>query len=233
MKAEIVKSRKPKLILQVFHNYFQYQKDLRSFDDRKELTVWRKEIHSKSGYGSNGKLILGKSDYSPDLLNCDLIILNDFNTGSETEAIIRQDQRWQKDIVTYKKGTESKGHALNYIQFLNITGTKKKYEIFQVMGIDDQIELHLLYDMYEIGQPYRENFKLCNLEMNVPVEIKINGKLDHSLTSGRERTFKEHCYIFNLIAQTNKFELAREPFSGSIKQIPKPLKIVDLMKELY
>ena len=65
-----------------------------------------------------------------------------------------------------------------------------KFEIFQLKKVDNQIELHLLYDYYEIGEPKRDNFKLCNLEMNTPTEIKINGKLDHSLSSGRERTYK-------------------------------------------
>jgi hypothetical protein len=207
MKEEIIKTKKSKLILQVYHNFFQYHKDMKSFSDRKEVTEWKTELNSKSAYLKDGKLILSKSDYNKDLLNCDLIILNDFNSESEIKA-------------------------LKQVQYFNLVW-KIKFEIFQLKKVDKQIELHLLYDYYEIGEPKRENFKLCNLEMNTPIEIKINGKLDHSLSSGRKRTYKEHCYIFHLIGETDAFELVRTPFKGSIKKIAKPLKTVDLMKKLY
>ena len=207
MKKEITKAKKSKLILQVYHNYVQYHKNLKSFSDRKEITAWKTELNSKSAYLKDGKLILSKSDYNKDLLNCDLIILNDFNSESEIKA-------------------------LKQVQYFNLVW-KIKFEIFQLKKVDKQIELHLLYDYYEIGEPKRENFKLCNLEMNTPIEIKINGKLDHSLSSGRKRTYKEHCYIFHLIGETDAFELVRTPFKGSIKKIAKPLKTVDLMKKLY
>jgi hypothetical protein len=207
MKEEIIKTKKSKLILQVYHNFFQYHKDMKSFSDRKEVTEWKTELNSKSAYLKDGKLILSKSDYNKDLLNCDLIILNDFNSESEIKA-------------------------LKQVQYFNLVW-KIKFEIFQLKKVDNQIELHLLYDYYEIGEPKRENFKLCNLEMNTPIEIKINGKLDHSLSSGRKRTYKEHCYIFHLIGETDAFELVRTPFKGSIKKIAKPLKTVDLMKKLY
>jgi len=207
MKEEIIKTKKSKLLLQVYHNYVQYHKDMKSYSDRKEVTKWKTELNSKSAYLKDGKLILSKSDYNTDLLNCDLIIMNDFNSESEIKA-------------------------LKQVQYFNLVG-KVKFEIFQLKKVDEQIELHLLYDYYEIGEPKRENFKLCNLEMNTPIEIKINGKLDHSLSSGRERTYKEHCYIFHLIGETDAFELVRPPFKGSIKNIPKPLKTVDLIKKLY
>src|SRR5690606_40896202 len=147
------KNKNTKFMLHVIYEFFLYGKDMKSFSDRKELTGWREEINSKSAYLSDGKLVLGKSDYNPDLLNCDLIVLNDFNTDSETEALIRQDQRWQKDLIRYEIGTEGKiCYSLNYVQYFNINRTKKKYEIFQFTTINDQIELHLLYDMFEIGQ---------------------------------------------------------------------------------
>jgi hypothetical protein len=180
---------------------------MKSFSDRKEVTKWKTELNSKSAYLKDDKLILSKLDYNTDILNCDLIILNDFNSESEIKA-------------------------LKQVQYFTLVG-KVKFEIFQLKKVDKQIELHLLYDYYEIGEPKRENFKLCNLEMNTSIEIKINGKLDHSLSSGRERTYKEHCYIFHLIGETDAFELVRAPFNGSIKKIPKPLKKVDLMRKLY
>lgn len=208
--------------------------DMKSFSDRKELTAWKREIKSKSAYLEAGKLVLSKSDNNPDLLNCDLIILNDFNSESEIEAIESQNQRWQKELIDLEEKTDGQIWAnLKQVQYFTFFGSQRKFEIFQLKIVNGQIELHLFYDLFEIGEPKRENFKLCNLEMNIPIEIKINGKLDHSLSSGRERSYKEHCYIFHLIGETDEFELTREPFRGSVKQIPKPLKTVDLMKDLY
>lgn len=234
MKQEIIKTKNSKLILQVYHNYFLYHKDKKSFSDRKEVTEWKNKINSKSGYLEKGKLVLAKSNYNPDIINSDLIILNDFNSESEIEAIERQNQRWQKGLVEFETRTDNQVWAnLKQVQYFTLIGSQRKFEIFQLKKVDNQIEVHLLYDLYEIGEPKRENFKLCNLEINTPIEIKINGKLDHSFTSGRERSYKEHCYIFHLIGETDEFELAREPFNSSTKLIPKPLKTVDLMQKLY
>ncbi len=234
MKQEIIKTKRQKLILQVYHNYFMYHKDMKSFSERKVFTEWKNEIKSKSAYLEGGRLTLAKSDYNTDLHNCDLIVLNDFNSESEPEAIRRQNQRWQKDLVNFEKRTDGQIWAnLKQVQYFTLLGSKRKFEIFQLKKVDDQIELHLLYDLYEIGEPKRKNFKLCNLEMGTPIEIKINGKLDHSLSRGRERSYKEHCYIFHLVGATDEFELAREPFKGTLKRIPEPLKTVNLMKKLY
>ena len=85
-----IKTKKSKLILQVYHNYFVYGKNMKSYSDRKEITEWKDEIKTRSPFLNNGKLNLSKSDYNPDLMNCDLIIINDFNSKSELKAIENQ-----------------------------------------------------------------------------------------------------------------------------------------------
>jgi hypothetical protein len=198
----------------VMKDHLQYHKDQKSFEDRKSQSAWKSDIASKSGYWDSSQLVIPEKFYSPDLHTSDILILNDFNAALKSKA------------------SEIQNNKINLVQYLNLS-SPKKYEIFQLKQVDASIELHLNYDLYAIGEPERSNFKLCNLEMNVPVEVKINGKLDHSLTSGRERTFKEHCYIFHLNGTTDNFELKREPFQEVIKQIPKPSKVIDLMKVLY
>lgn len=218
MNQTIIQTKQAKRVLQVYHNCFVYRKDKKSFSDRKALTKWKNEIHSSSGYLKNGRLILSQSDDISDLHTCDLIILNDWNAEAD------------------QGGRGEDGHPardLQPVQFATLKGRAHPFKIFQMKEGAVDIELHLVYDLFQIGQPQRENFKLCHLELNTPIEVKINGKLDHSLTSGRERTYKEHCYIFHLLGETQSFEMAREPFEGSIKSIPKPTKTVDLMKELY
>lgn len=87
MKKEITKTKISKLILQVYHNYVQYHKNLKSFSDRKEITTWKTELNSKSAHLKDGKLILSKLDYNTDILNCDLIVLNDYNSESEIKVL--------------------------------------------------------------------------------------------------------------------------------------------------
>lgn len=232
MKQEIIKTKKAKMILQVYHNYFLYHKDMKSFADRKELTDWNKEIKSKSAYLKDGKLVLSKSDFTSEIHNSNLIVLNDLNHSSKLKNL--KNSNYQQDLIESERNTYSQIRSpLKQVEYFNLDNSKKNFAIFQLRKVDDIIELHLLYDYFEIGEPERKNFKLCNLEIDVPVEIKINGKLDHSLSSRRERTYKEHCCIFHLAGQTNEFELERSPFRGSLKKIPKPLKVVDLMKQLY
>ena len=98
--------------------------------------------------------------------------------------------------------------------------------------VDDQIELHLFYDYFKIGIPKRDNFKICHLEMDVPSEIKINGKLDHSLSGGMERTYMEHSFIFHLIAEVDTFSIMNA-VEANTKLIPRPIKTINLMKRLY
>ncbi|WP_271766711.1 hypothetical protein [Aquimarina algiphila] len=232
MNQKIITTKKPKIILQVYHNYIQYTKEQKSFNDRKEQTVWRKNTVSKSGFFKDDKLTISKTAYSKDLLNCDIVVLNDFN---RKDALLQEKKRWKNELIISKEksdGTITK--ALQYTQYFSFTKNNTgKFQIFQLKKNNSAIEIHLLYHLFEIGKPKRENFKLCNLELNVPIEIKINGKLDHTLSHGGERIYKEHCYIFHLIGKSDEFELLQEPFKDATKRIPKPEKVINLMKPLY
>lgn len=228
MKQEIIHTKKPIGILQVFHNYIEYFKDQKSFLDRKDFSEWNPNTHSKSAYLENGTLMLPKPFYTPELLQSNLIILNDYNSSNQLEDIKAKHKRLYKNTPH-----EQFYNNQIYLQHVNLLGQQKQFEIFNLKKDEQQIEIHLLYDLFKIGEPKRDNFKLCSLEVNVPTEIKINGKLDHSLTSGRERLFKERHYIFHLLGETNTFELLCEPFIGHQKKLPKPVKTINLLKELY
>ena len=231
MKQEIIKTKKSKLILQVYHNYMQYTKEQKSFNDRKEETAWKKNIFSKSGLLKENKLSISQTTYATDLLHCDIVVLNDFNTE---DALLQEKKRWGNDLIKQEEQPNGKVlKTLKQVQYFNFSVNSGKFQIFQFKKVDTNIEIHLLYDYFEVGKPRRTDFKLCNLELNVPVEIKINGKLDHSLSRGGERIYKEHSYIFHLIGETDAFELLQEPFEEYSKTIPEPKKVVNLMKPLY
>ncbi|WP_320052510.1 hypothetical protein [uncultured Acetobacteroides sp.] len=234
MKNNQIILKNEKFVLQVFHNYYSYTKDQKSFTDRKKATEWKTDINSRSGFLIDNKLVVSEKDKGPDLYNCNLIILNDYNSDSENDALVLQYKRWNKDLIeAEEKPSGQIWRTLKNIQYLNLIGSSRKFLIFRLSMADSTIELHLEYDYYEIGQPKRENFKLCNLELGVPIEIKINGKLDHSLSRGRERTFNENVYIFHLIGKTNTIEFDRNTLMEKKKKIPIPQKTIDLMKELY
>ena len=57
-----------------------------------------------------------------------------------------------------------------------------------------------------LGKPKRDNFTICRLEKNTPIEIKINGKRDMSLFGRRERTYHEINIIINYLGTVNSLK---------------------------
>lgn len=207
MKQDLLSFKKPKLVLQVFQKIIIYHQEQKSFETRKEQSEWKGSIDSNSGFLEKDCLVLSKEHNFEKLQSSDLIILNDYNNP-----------------VYSPEGS---------VQFSNIKGSKFKFGIFQLRNFREEIEIHLEYSHFSVGVPKRENFKLCNLNVGVPTEIKINGKLDHSLSSGRDRMFREQHFIFHLQENIKEVEFCREPFGPFSKTIPKPEKVVDLMKDLW
>ena len=90
--------------------------------------------------------------------------------------------------------------------------------------------IDLEYDEFKLGKPKRDNFTICTLEKNTPIEIKINGKRDMSLFGRRERTYHEMNVIFNYLGTANYLSEIDEPM---LKKIPSPEKTINLLKTLY
>ena len=200
---EIIFSR-PVAVFQVFRNINIYEKTEKSFDDRKDKSEWNK-ISSKSGHVINGELYLPEQIINnPDLVTCDLITIED-------------------DNVPNPKG--------DYNRCLHLA-RNNKFDIFEIKKKDD-IELHLKYGYFEVGIPRRENFKLGEIKRNKPIEIKINGKTDSSLTSRRARVYKEQAYIFEYIGDFDKCKILREPYDSTVKHVPAERKVIDLTKQLW
>lgn len=210
MKHKLVALRKKKGVLQVYYRCVRYTKAQKK--ERQTQTAWRKQLSSKSGLLVNGRLMISETEYTDDLLNCDLIILEDHNS----ERIL---------------GKEKSDHA--QVQFFNIHNSPKAYRLFKLKEEGGDIEIHLNYQLFQIGEPKRGNFKLCHLAIDMPVEIRINGKLDHSMSARKERTYLEHYFIFHWLGEADQAALLREPFEGFTKEIPEPQKVIDLIKPLY
>jgi hypothetical protein len=213
MKPQEIIFKRPTKIFQVFRNISIYGKDQKSFADRKDNNTWT-VIQSKSGHVINDELYLPEQILqNPDFVTCDLITIEDDNQPQTSHS---------ESIGTNKP-------VYNHCFHL---ARKNRLHIFEIKN-KNSIELHLHYGYFEIGTPERENFKICDIKKDEPVEVKINGKTDFSWSSRRERVFKDQDYIFVYIGEFDSCKILKEPYDCILKHVPTDLKVVNLMKPLW
>jgi hypothetical protein len=218
MKLQEITFKKPVKILQIFRNINVYGKADKSFENRKKAMEW-KPVSSKSGYVIDNDLFLPEKFFDNNVAgNCEIITLEDNN---QQETFSATDLQHTKMI------------ASNNEPGFNRCFKQKSFAKIDIFEIKNDLELFLKYDSYEVGIPERKNFKLCILKINNPVEIKINGKTDFSMTSGRERIFKEQHYIFEHLGDFGSCKILKEPYESIIKRVPAERKIIDLIKPLW
>ncbi|MCP4122887.1 MAG: hypothetical protein GY751_14140 [Bacteroidetes bacterium] len=219
-KHSITEFGKPVKVIQVFRNINTYRKNEHSFADRKEVLAWN-AFDSRSGFVEDGKLYLpGQILKDPHFLQAALITLED-------------------DQQPHIYGLCSIAHTDGYGRNVNAT-TNRCYlrskawslDIFKIIH-SSPMDIHLNYGHFEVGQPERQNFKLCELEELKAVEIRINGKLDHSMSSGRERLYKEQQYIFKYLGEFDQCHILQPPIIPVQKKIPPSRKDVNLLKPLW
>lgn len=209
MKPQSIIFKKPFKVVQLFRNINSYGKDEKSFEDRKEKIAW-KPIHSTSGFVKENAVHLPESILEQTNFELsDLVLIIDDNF-----------QKSQNVVYTKEKNIYFRNKSTNKFDFLQIK-------------LDEKIELYLKPGYFEVGFPERDEFKICELTLNKPISIKINGKRDFSLTGRRARTFVEQEYIFNYIGDFKEIVVEKEPLSSVIKIIPTEFKVIDLMKNLH
>lgn len=220
MNLQEIKFKTPVKILQIFRNINIYGKNDKSLNNRKEVLRWN-EIQSKSGYVSDGELYLPETILkNPDFKTCDSITIEDNN---QPEAFSSNDLRFTNVIAS--NTPQQHNSCLRLRNGL-------KYKIFEVRK-NNEMELFLNWNYFTVGIPERKNFKLCELEMNKPVEIKINGKTDFSMSSRRARVFKEQHFIIHYIGDFSRCKLLKEPYNAFTKKVPAERKMIDLIKPLW
>lgn len=220
MKLQEFNFKRPVKVLTVVRNINIYGKSKKSFDDRKEDTAWR-PISSKSGYVKDNELYLPETiTDNINLNNCGLITIEDDNHQQGFDAT---DLQRSNVIASNKKAARNRCFNKTHTWKLDIFDLRPTVEF----------EVFLHYDYFEVGIPERDNFKICALKIRQPTEIKINGKTDASMSSGRERIFKEQSYILEYAGDFTSCKLLKEPFDPMIKHIPAERKIIDLMKPLW
>lgn len=224
MKPESIEFARPVKVLQVFRNINLYGKSKKSIDDRRSELEWR-EIRSKSGHVIDGQLFLPESiKTNPDFRTCDLITIEDDNQPQIFTAGHLQLTKLMA-IVPRLPDPLIANHCFNLVR-------PNKLDIFEIRRASE-LELFLQYGHFDVGIPKRNNFKLCEVKLGQPVEIKINGKRDSSLTSGAERVFKEQHYVLHYLGDFSRAALMREPFEPVVKHVPEERKVVDMIKQLW
>jgi hypothetical protein len=209
MKPQSITFKKPIKVFQVFRNFNVYKKDEKSFEKRKEKLAW-KPIASSSGHINDGIVYLPESIVNhPNFETYDMILMMDDNIPNP-----------QNYFLTEEKVLFFRRKSLN------------KLDTF-IIKFDERIEVHLKYGYFSVGTPERDDFKICELKMNQPVEIKINGKIDFSGSGRRGRSFQEQEYIFDYLGDFIECVLLKEPLSSITKQVPQNRKVVDLNKTLW
>ena len=219
MKLQEVTFKRLVRVFQVFRNIHVYDKTQKSFEDRKEALAWQ-EMPSKSGWVVDNELYLPERILEePRFTTCNLIIIKDDNPRPLTLTNDSRRKPTGQDEEDYTR-------CFTLGNFIEL-------DIFQLKRNQEELELFLQHGYFEVGIPARENFKLCTIKKNSPVEIKINGKTESSLTARRARQFKEQHYIIDYIGDFCSCKLLREPYDPVIKQVPTNRKVVDLIKPLW
>lgn len=209
MKQKQLIFKRPVKVLQVFRMIYEYGKDEKSFEDRKDKLAW-KEIQSGNGYVAKQILYLPAIiQHDKKFTNCQLITIED-------EADITPRHEWKIVNGKYERGNN---HCFDLRH-------PRSYEIFRFHN--HPLELSLNYSHSSIGDPPRDNFKLGNLDIEKAVEVKINGKLDTS----RGRYYKEQYFIFHLLGEFESciFTDNEHPVA---KVVPVERKLIDLVKPLW
>ncbi len=194
-----------KHVIQIFNNSYTYLKNEKSFNDRKHKAKWDKNISSKIGYVENQTLFISENDVRFLPISGNSIFLIDQNTSQKKED--------------------------GYYAVSDILSSNCLWEILRFKQ-KETIEIHLVWEYFQLGYPQRESFKLSNLEINKPIEIKINGKRDGTGSSRGERVFIEKNYIIVYLGEILAIERIGDENFPTLKKIPKHRKLINLLKNI-
>jgi hypothetical protein len=215
-----------KHVLQIFYHRLTYSKDERRLRNRSDqMYQWSKSIQSANGMVRNDVLFLAGSEVERYKLDQnDLLILTDYHQDFSTN---------EQALLEQEGYLDTKGKLVDR-HFLNFKQNEDTYGILRFKQAES-LEVHLNYSYFGVGLPKRDNFKLAELRDNKGIRIRINGKMDFSATSRRERTYKEHDIFIWYYGRFNSFTPCtldqHQPLSKSLQV--NDYKLIDLRKTLY
>lgn len=210
MKHETISFTKPVTVIQAFHHHYDYLKDQRRFEERKELAAWQKTFQSASGYVSGGELFLPG----------DIVQADGFKQATHITL----------EDVQHRGHYHFKQSQPNYC--LNLQTGWADYDSFKLKDLGaEKIEMELNWSFMGYFEP--ERYKIAELQPGVVLEIRRNRVVNHSLTGRKERTYTEAFTILQILGTFSQATLLRSPTPIVVKALPQPTKVADLMKQLY
>ncbi len=213
-------------IIQIYKSKAIFGKADYTPNNRRQFENISIEVYSSMGYVKNQSLFLPfEYKNQPNLNTSDLIIIQDITGFNPYLA--------NKDVN--HKGLRTGNNELIFgIKHVEIP---KSFEIFKICKKqDDNYDLYINYvaNSMVIGEPARENHKICELKMNQPIRYKINGKSDFTMSGRKERCFYEFDYIIELIEKVEHIEFLALNKIQKEKKIPlRNCKLIDERKILH
>lgn len=224
-------NKKPCHVIQIFSCSYEYDKKYRNYDLRKSYVGWKSEISSRTSVESEVMISRDSYEKITGVLE-DLVVLIDdnFYTYDDYLNLLKlNDQRCDDDaqLKQYYERHRARQKSL----FLGALGSRaQNIEIFKIR-LEDEVELFLNWDYWNVGEPKRENYKIAALKEGVPVNILIDGKRDFSLTGRRKRVYLENNYIIEYKGVFETVSVLNENRVFS-KKVPDTMKEVNLLKHL-
>ncbi len=210
MRNSILHFTKPVTFIQAFHHHYDYLKDQRRFEERKDIAAWQKTFQSTNGYVEGGVLFLPES------------ILNVESLKLATHITLEDIQHPSH----YHFKQSQPNHCLNLQTGL------VEYDSFKIKDLGtEKVEIQLHWSFIGYFEP--EQYKIAELQPGMVLEIRRNRVVNHSLTGRRERTYTEAFTILQILGTFTQATLLSAPTPIMVKALPQPTKVVDLMKHLY
>ena len=194
---------RPVQVVQLYQKQIRFGKEEKASFDLKAFLALS-ESSVSTGFVNNGKLFLPESIKElRELGSADLLVI-------------------ENDLATEKP---SKFHFLR-------TESVNAVQIFKIRGKAPS-ELHLEWNYFDVGEPTRQNIKLCDLVPDRAYEIRINGKTDFSLTGRRPRHYLEQVFVVGHLGIYSECTLISDSEKLPPNKLPEPRKVIDLRKLLW
>lgn len=216
---------KEKHVLEIFYNQIVYTKNERGFQNHNSSKFhWPQSIKSNAGFVNQQTLFLPKnSDTVDSIEKCDLLIITDYHPEFSRSRI----------GLLKEQGFIDRRGAFVHNHYLVAKHQQAYYGILKFI-VQNPLRIHLEYDLWGVGIPKRDNFLIANVLQDKKVRILINGKNDFSMSSRRERTYKEQDFLLHYHGAVNGCKLMDD------KEITKDKPVVlenyrniDLRKTLF
>lgn len=214
-------------MIHVFHFYkklARFPKAVYSTEIRNSFSKWESQLISRSGFIRDEQLFLPE-------------IFRENTHLNRIQSFIIQDvvnpNYGEKNVLIESKINKELFQLFSF----NKENSVWLFEIFSIEKTNEgEFELMLKYNTNKsyIGEPSRNDHKLCTLKRGEPVQVSINGKTDFSLSGRRERTYTEYEYIIEYLGDVSKVDFIAPNKIEIARKIPnKFAKVIDFRKVLY